>query len=89
LQILSRPALPYYQDAPAHGFEFPNQHLIPADIAADLSSPERDIGCGQMPAFARVPVPKTTVNEDHCPIFAQDDIGFARNFRDMGTEAKP
>src|SRR5438445_8177350 len=33
-------------------------------------------------------VPETSVNKNYCPMFAEDDIGFARNLGNMGTEAE-
>ena len=81
-------ALPDGDDVPAELAELAGVFPIIGNIAVEFFLPPVGSCFWSGSALASfVPMPETVVNENHCPVFRQDDVRFPRQIFDVFAEA--
>lgn len=83
-------ARPDSQDLPTRDFQLPFHGCVAYHIACKFLQPECCIafryGCV---TTIFVPMPKTAMHKNHCPVTRQNDIRLSWQFADMQPEAEP
>jgi hypothetical protein len=86
--VVTSLAFPDYQNAPAQSLEGLFCLAVPSHISAKLGVPECQVGFRTVCEVAtRMPVPKATMNQEHCSVLWKDNIGLAGQILTVQSEA--